>query len=63
MDLFEQVIYEVFTTADSGQVGYLNREQLMQLLQSDSLALNLRDEEISAITQALPGYSMSYFVL
>jgi Ca2+-binding EF-hand superfamily protein len=56
-DLFEEVIYEVFLAADTRQIGYLSRDQLIQLLQSESLALHLTEEEVIAITQELPGYA------
>lgn len=62
-DLFGDVIYEVFIAADTGQVGYLSREQLIQLLQSETLALHLTDEEVAAIVQELPGYVSSYSCL
>ena len=54
-DPFEDVIYEVFLAADTRQIGYLSREQLIQILQSETLALHLTEEEVAAITQELPG--------
>ncbi|XP_065828143.1 golgin subfamily A member 6-like protein 1 [Oscarella lobularis] len=57
VDLFEDMIYEVFVAADTRKKGYLSQEQFVQLLQSESLGLALTDKDLNTIVQQTQGYA------
>eukprot|EP00118_Oscarella_pearsei_P004880 m.21650 g.21650 ORF g.21650 m.21650 type:complete len:1043 (+) comp28195_c0_seq3:1100-4228(+) len=58
VDLFEDMIYDVFVSADTAQRGYLSQQQFVQLLQSETLSLALTNKDIGTITQQIQGYAI-----
>lgn len=63
VDLFEDMIYEVFVAADTRKKGYLSQEQFVQLLQSESLGLALTDKDLNTIVQQTQGLVLRLFFL